>query len=199
MDAVRIRPYRASDEQQWLRCRVLSFLGSAYFDDVRREKERYANPAIELVAEENGQIVGLIDVECEQVPGTVCEDRPGLGGMIWHLAVHPDHQRRGIATALLHQTERLAADIDLVRFEAWTRDDEHVRAWYESRGFARVYSYLHVYVEHEEGLRDLFPVAEGIRPVKLFAHYVGEDRDEVRAHFARVHDCVLYERRFGPA
>jgi ribosomal protein S18 acetylase RimI-like enzyme len=193
-----IRPYRASDEGSWLRCRVLSFLGSAYFDDVRQEKERYDNPSIELIAEEDGEIVGLIDVECEQEPGTVCEDRPGLGGMIWHLAVHPDYQRHGVATALLAEAERLAAARGLVRFEAWTRDDAHVQAWYEARGFVQLDSYLHVYVEHGEGLRDLFPVADGIRPIKLFAHYVGENRDEVKARFARVHDCVLYERRFGP-
>jgi hypothetical protein len=29
--------------------------------------------------------------------------------------------------------------------------------------------------------------------VKVFAHYVGEERDEIRRRFARVHDCVLYE------
>lgn len=192
-----IRPYRDEDEESWLRCRALSFLGSAYFDDVRQEKERYANPALELVAEEDGEVVGLIDVECELEPGTVCEDRPGLGGMIWHLAVHPDYQRRGVATALLVEAERLAAARSLVRFEAWTRDDAHVQAWYESHGFEQIYAYLHVYVELGEGLRDLFPVAEGIRPVKLFAHYTGDDREAVRQRFARVHDCVLYERRFG--
>ena len=194
-----IRPYCDGDEESWLRCRVLAFLGSAYFDDVRRDKEQYANPAIELVADEDGDVVGLIDVECELEPGTVCEDRPGLGGMIWHLAVHPDHQRRGVAGALLTEAERLAAERGIVRFEAWTRDDAHVHAWYESHAFVQVSSYLHVYVELDEGLRDLFPIADGIRPVKLFAHYLGDDRDAVRARFARVHNCVLYERRFSPS
>jgi ribosomal protein S18 acetylase RimI-like enzyme len=194
---LRIRPYEAADEEGWLRCRVLSFLGSAYFDDVRQEKERYANPAIELVAEEGGEIVGLVDVECELEPGTVCEARPGLGGMIWHLAVHPDHQRHGVAAALVDEAERLTSERGVARFEAWTRDDPHVQRWYESHGFERVYSYLHVYVEPAEGLRDLFPIADGIRPIKLFAHYTGDDPDAVRRRFARVHDCVLYERRFA--
>ena len=194
MSGFAVRRYRVEDETGWVRCRALSFLTSAFFDDVRREKEHYARPAIELVAESGDGIVGLLDVECEEEPGTVCSSRPGLGGMIWHLAVHPDHQRRGIGKALLREAERPATNRGLVRFEAWTRDDEHAQAWYESNGFAQVESYLHVYVELDEGLRELFPVTDGLRPVKLFAHYTGEQREEIRARYARVHDCVLYER-----
>jgi ribosomal protein S18 acetylase RimI-like enzyme len=195
--AVRVRPYRDGDERGWVVCRVLSFLDSTFFDDVRTAKERYEHPAIELVAEREDEIVGLIDVECEVEPGSVCEDRPGLGGMIWHLAVHPDHRRHGVATALLREAERQAAGHDLVRFEAWTRDDPEARAWYEARGFDVVLSYLHVYVELAEGLRDLFPTtSDGLRPVRVFAHYLGEDQEGVRRRFSRVHEDVLYERRF---
>ncbi len=199
MDApVTIRAYRDHDERGWVVCRVLSFLDSAFFDDVRRSKEHYAHPAIELVAERNGDIVGLLDAECEVEPGTVCEARPGLGAMIWHLAVHPDHQRGGIATELLREAERRARERGIVRFEAWTRDDPGARTWYESRGFELVDGYLHVYVELNEGLRELFPAtADGIRPVKVFAHYLGDDRDGMRQRFARVHDDVLYELRFS--
>ena len=191
-----VRPYDDRDEQGWLRCRVLSFLTTAFYDAVHREREHYEHPAIELVAERDGEIVGLIDVECEEAPGTVCSARPGLAGMIWHVAVHPDHQRRGIATALLREAQERAAERGLVRLEAWTRDDAHVQAWYESRGFVQVESYLHVYVELHEGLRELFPITEGLRPVKLFAHYTSDGRDEVRQRFDRVHDCVLYELRY---
>jgi ribosomal protein S18 acetylase RimI-like enzyme len=198
MSELKIRPYEASDERGWVVCRVLSFLDSAFFDDVRRAKEHYRHPAIELVGVRGAEIVGLIDVECEEVPGEVCDDRPGLGAMIWHLAVHPDHQRQGLATALLCEARRLASERGISRFEAWTRDDPATRAWYESRGFERLHSYLHVYVELDEGLREEFPVTpDGLRPVRLFAHYVGEDREAVRRRFARVHDDALYELRFS--
>lgn len=196
-DELVIRPYEESDERGWVICRVLSFLDSAFFDDVRQAKEHYQNPAIELVAARGGEIVGLIDVECEEVSGTVCEDRPGLAGMIWHLAVHPDHQRQGVATELLEEAQRLARARGVVRFEAWTRDDLGTRAWYESMGFEPVSSYLHVYVELHEGLREQFPITkEGIRPVKVFAHYIGDDPEAIRQRFARVHDEVLFESRF---
>jgi hypothetical protein len=32
--------------------------------------------------------------------------------------------------------------------------------------------------------------------VKVFAHYVGDDRDGMRNRFSRVHDDALYEFRF---
>lgn len=190
-----IRSYRDEDERGWVVCRVLSFLDTAFFDDVRREKERYEHDAIELVAEADGEVVGLIDVECESEPGTICEDRPDRGGMIWHIAVHPDHRRRGIATSLLEEAAAEARGLGLARLEAWTRDDSAARAWYEARGFELVQSYLHVYVEMDEGLRGLFPVTEdGLRPVRVFAHHVG-DPEAMRARFRRVHEDVLYERR----
>lgn len=198
MSELKIRPYEASDERGWVVCRVLSFLDSAFFDDVLQAKAHYQHPAIELVAVRGDEIVGLIDVECEEVPGEVCDGRPGLGAMIWHLAVHPDHQRQGLATALLREALKLARGRGITRLEAWTRDDSAARAWYEARGFGRVRSYLHVYVELDEGLREEFPITpDGLRPVKLFAHYLGDDREAVRRRFARVHDDALYELRFS--
>jgi ribosomal protein S18 acetylase RimI-like enzyme len=191
-----IRPYVAADEVGWLQCRLLSFFGSAFYDDVVREKERYERPAIELVADVGGEIIGLIDVECEEQAGTVCFDRPGLGGMIWHVAVHPEHQRRGIAADLVAGAERYARERGVVRLEAWTRDDPHVQAWYESLGFAQVSSYLHVYLERDEGLRNITFEDGKLKLVKAFAHYTGDEPDAIRKRFRRVHDCVHYERKF---
>src|SRR4051794_5572322 len=123
-----IRPYTDADEEGWLRCSVLSFLHTAYFDSVFRRKARYAHRAIELVAERDGHIVGVIDVECEETPGAVCStddvgDAARLGGMMWHLAVHPDLQRRGIAGLLLREAQQRANQWGVRYFEAWTRDD----------------------------------------------------------------------------
>lgn len=184
---VTVRGYEPADEVGWVRCRVLAFLGSAFWDVVEREKERYERAAIELVADDDGVIVGLLDVECESA---ALADRPGVGGMIWHLAVHPDQQRLGIASALLEEAERRAHARGLERLEAWTRDDAHVQRWYESHGFVRIDGYLHVYLERD----DLRQFDTELRLVKAFAHYTGDRPDEIRRQYTRVHDDVLYEK-----
>jgi GNAT superfamily N-acetyltransferase len=187
-----IRPYEERDERAWLRCRLLAFFDSAFFDAVEREKQRYDRPAIELVAEEEGEVIGLLDLECDS---DGLADRPGRGGMIWHLATHPDWQRRGVASTLLAEAERGARGHGLLRLEAWTRDDAHVQRWYDHHGFSQIDSYLHVYLERD----DLQAFDGELRLVKAFAHYTGAEREKIRGLYKRVHDDVLYEKRLGAA
>lgn len=59
-------------------------------------------------------------VEYEKEEKTVCSRGEGLGGMIWHIAVHPDYYRQGIAEKLLQVAEKRALDLGLNRFKAWT-------------------------------------------------------------------------------
>jgi ribosomal protein S18 acetylase RimI-like enzyme len=205
-----IRPYAPEDETGWLRCRVLSFLDSAYFDDVAREKTRYTNPAIELVAECStgiagnatamaggaaDMIAGFIDIECEETPGTVCSARPGLAGMIWNLGVHPDHRGRGLASGLLRNAAGRARERGITRLEAWTRGDPEVLAWYKARGFKLIDTYLHVYLDYDEAGQVLKSYLPGLRPVKVFSHFSADPARfaEIRQRFKRVHDCNLLE------
>ena len=189
-----IRSYEDADEPGWVRCRVLGFLDSAFFDDVRREKEHYDGPAIELVAVADDMVVGLLDVELEPAPGTLWETE-ARGGVIWHVAVHPDYRRRGIGSALVERALELAHDAGLEIVQAWTRDDPWVQAWYEACGFRKRYSYLHVYVQPDEARGEVTMRTAGLKPVLAFAHYTeSSDMDEVRRRFKRTHDDVLYER-----
>ncbi|ALC85471.1 GNAT family acetyltransferase [Bacillus sp. FJAT-22090] len=189
-----IREYNDSDETGWVRCRTLSFLNTAYFDNVLNKKEIYENPAIELVAELNGQIVGLIDVEYEKEEKTVCSRGEGLGGMIWHIAVHPDYYRQGIGEQLLQEAEKRAIDLSLNRFEAWTRDDFWVQNWYEKMLFNKVDSYYHIYFEGNEMKNRIQNTIPKLYLVNTFAHYVGEEIEQFKTTNQRIYECVCYEK-----
>ncbi|SET50458.1 Ribosomal protein S18 acetylase RimI [Oceanobacillus limi] len=178
---MRIREYQSTDEKGWLRCRVLSFLDTAYYDNVLTQKETYENPSIELVTIEDGMVVGLIDIEYEQEERTVCSQGVGLGGMIWHIAVHPDYGRQGIGSELLFAAEEVAKRKGLNRLEAWTRNDEWVNNWYEKNNFHKIDSYLHVYMEGSQELKDsLKSEIPSLYPVQAFAHYTGKEKDSIK-------------------
>jgi len=193
--SMEIRSYQVENEIGWVRCRVLSFLDTAYFDNVFQKKEVYENPAIELVAVENGQIVGLLDIEYEVRERTVCSRGIGLGGMIWHIAVHPDFRRKGIATKLLKEAEKIAALKGLNRLEAWTRDDAWVNKWYVNSGFKNVESYLHVFIDGDSELQGAIKSElPDLLPVQAFAHYIGEENEQIKNRFKRVYECNCYEK-----
>jgi len=189
-----IRKYESRDEIGWIRCRVLSFLDTAYYDNVLKEKETYEHPSIELIAEIDHQIVGLLDIEYETAAGTVCSDEKLRSGMIWHLAVHPDHQRKGIAYQLLNTAKEILKGKNIERIEAWTRDDKWVNEWYESQAFYKKSSYYHVYMEGDQELNEWTEsTIPKLYPISTFAHYVGGDIEMIKQKFNRVHEYVMFE------
>ncbi len=126
-----IRAYRPEDEQQWLQCRVLSFMDTAYATDVLTQKETYPHPSLSLVAEDNGQIVGLIDLELDCNDLTLAQS----GAMIWHMAVLPEYRRQGTGRRLWEK-----ARTELIRrgvrwCELWTQEDQAANRFYQAMGF----------------------------------------------------------------
>jgi ribosomal protein S18 acetylase RimI-like enzyme len=181
---VAIRNYEPSDEQAWLRCRVLSFLATAYFDDVMPAKKSPVLGA-ELVAEDTGAIVGLVDLFAE-----------GRVATIDTIAVHPDHQRRGIGTRLLAQACERAQGLGATTIEAWTRDDEPTLRWYRSHFPIESDHYLHVYADcyaRAGEPADAAQCSPDFDLIKVFLHADLDREAEMRARFTRVHVC----RRFS--
>lgn len=132
---MQIRTYRKDDEQAWVKCRVLSFLNSSYRNDVKTEKETYRGDAIELVAEEDGLIVGFIDVELRSKELT---KNLATGAMIWNLGVLPEYRKQGIAQKLwnLVKEQLLVSGINYV--ELWTQEDIPANGFYQNNGFELV-------------------------------------------------------------
>jgi ribosomal protein S18 acetylase RimI-like enzyme len=194
---MKIRLYNSKlkgEELSWVRCRVLSFLDSAYFDDVKRTKEKYENPAIELVAEIDNKIVGLIDVEFEKNIGDVAYKSDNLGAVIWHLAVLPEYRNQGIASNLLKSAIEILHKNNIEILQAWTRDDKWVLKWYKSQNFKWKESYLHVFAEDNECDEISKSQIPKLYICTTFAHYVGEEEEKIKKQFKRVHQCNLFER-----
>ena len=187
MPSYTIRDYAPDDEKSWLRCRVLGFLDTAYYDSVERVKPPISIPGFELVAVgEDGTVAGLLDVSVDGELATVET-----------VAVHPDHRRRGLGRALLAEATARAAATSATTLDAWTRDDPDTLTWYRAMGFAESDHYLHVYAnsytDHAEPKRAIAERRPDLRPVILFLHAKLAEETRLRKEFARVHVC----RRFA--
>jgi GNAT superfamily N-acetyltransferase len=184
-----IREYIESDEPSWLRCRVLSFLGTAYFDDVVTTRSAIPGPGFGLVAiEPDGTVIGIMDVSVE-----------GQLATIETAAVHPDHQHRGIGRDLLARAGRRVRELGVPILEAWTRDDPDTLRWYRAMGFIEGEHYLHVYASYRadpgEPDRAIGQRRPGLRPISAFLHANLRDERELREQFTRVHVCRRFTKQ----
>jgi N-acetylglutamate synthase-like GNAT family acetyltransferase len=183
---VEVRNYEPADEQSWLRCRVLSFLGTAYFDDVVTVKQSPAAGA-ELIAMESGSVVGVLDLSVDGALATIDT-----------IAVHPDHQHRGIGTRLFELACVRAATLGADTIDAWTRDDVATLSWYRTCGFSESSHYLHVYADHYVSADEPVNAVRsrpGLEPIKVFLHAALDQETEMRRKFSRVHVCRRFARK----
>jgi ribosomal protein S18 acetylase RimI-like enzyme len=172
-----VRDYASADETSWLRCRVLAFLDTNYYDDVAIVKPS-REAGLELVATIGDQVIGLLDVSVT-----------GSESTIETIAIHPDHRRLGVGQQLLKEIcdrlkERGAAQVD-----AWTRDDEGTLAWYLSQGFKQEMRYLHVYASTPAEAALAFGTHPSLTPCAGFFHAWEEHEDALRKQFSRVYSC----------
>ncbi len=188
-----IRPYNLSDEESWLKCRLVSFHDSAYYDDVYTKKPIFDNLSLELVAERNGEIIGILDVEKDNKDGSICYCKSGIGAMIWTIAVLPKYRRFGIARTFVLKAKDWAQSKDIDFIEAWTRDDKWVLDWYESMGFSRFHSYWHIYFKGANA-KSLFECNDkDIAPQSVFAHSDKDPKTIDQNKIDRFYKCSGYK------
>ncbi len=191
-----IRDYKKTDEQAWLKCRLLSFYDSSYAEDIIYKKPVYFNSTIDLVAVENEKIVGFIEVEIEEEVGDACYLDTTVGGVVWNIGVLPEYRRNKIANKLLNAAILKAKNLNITRFEAWTQDDQPANKWYEKNGFKFIKSYLNVYATHSECLKnDLINDNIGeIFAVRNLNFEVPINRKtEILEKYSKVNEVKLYE------
>ena len=188
-----IRPYNSSDEENWLKCRLVSFHDSAYYDDVYTKKPTFDNPSLELVAEINGQIIGILDLEKDNKDGSICYCNSGSGAMVWTISVLPDYRRFRIASQLILKAVDWARSKDIDFIEAWTRDDKWVLDWYESVGFSRFHSYWHIYFKGDNAKALFESNDKDISPQSVFAHSNKDPKTLDQNKIDRFYKCSGYK------
>lgn len=167
---VTVRDYEPADEPSWLRCRVLAFLATSHYDDVWPYRRR---TDLELVAADGDVVIGLLDVSV-----------PGAEAAIDTVAVHPDHQGRGVATALLAEALRRLERCRVRTLVATTREP----GWFARNGFVEAGRHLHVYASADE-VGTVLSAKYGLEPVGAVLHARIERETELRQRFERVHVC----------
>ena len=188
-----IRSYNSSDEEGWLKCRLVSFHDSAYYDDVYTKKPIFDNSSLELVAEIDGKIVGVLDLEKDNKDGTICYCKSGLGAMVWTIAVLPDYRRFRIASQLILKAVDWARSKDIDFIEAWTRDDKWVLNWYESVGFSRFHSYWHIYFKGNNAKSLFRSNDKDIALQSVFAHSDKNPKTLDQNKIDRFYKCSGYK------
>ena len=188
-----IRKYKPSDEKRWLDCRLIAFYDTAYYDDVYISKPIFNNISLELVAEVNSEIVGILDLEIDDNNGSFCYSKSGKGAMIWTIAVLSNYRRCGIARKLVLKAMDWSKSNDINYIEAWTRDDKWVIKWYESLGFNRFHSYWHIYFKGDN-VKSLFKSKDkDIAPQSVFSHSDKDPRTLEQNKIDRFYKCSGYK------
>jgi ribosomal protein S18 acetylase RimI-like enzyme len=180
-----VRDYTPTDETPWLRCRVLAFLDTTYYDDVATAKPQ-REAGLELVAVDGDELIGLVDASVT-----------GSEATIETIAVHPDHRRMGVAQGLLDEICGRLQARGATQVDAWTRDDEGTLAWYRSQGFEQQMRYLHVYASDPDEAGRAFGLRPDLMPRTGFFHAWTDHEDALRNEFDRVYSCRQFVKPFG--
>lgn len=181
---MKIKQYEKKYEKSWLHCRLLSFLETAYYDDVYTNVPTYEEKnSLQLIAVENEQVIGLIDVVWDSTTSKKTSFGEGNGAVIEHLAVHPAFQGRGIAQQLYAAVAQTLADNGLHFIEVWTRDDVGANQFYQKQGFEVASQYFHVYGKKQQETEPTL--------VSGFYHVL-EQEQLAQYDSARVYPCYGY-------
>lgn len=160
--------YRSEYEEGWLRCRVLAYLHTSMYEDVEISKPTFeGRPSIELIAIQDGIVIGLLDMVLDTPDLKTSLLEEGLGAFLKVIAVHPDYQSKGIGRQLYNAAIKELEKRPIEFIELYTRDDEQANNFYKKLGFElRLETYDVFGVEK----RLIKPISiEGIKDKKLIA------------------------------
>lgn len=121
-----IRPFTVNNTetvvQLWHLCDLVRPWNDPYLDIQRK-----------LSTQAELFLVATID---EQVVGTAMVGYEGHRAWVYYLAVHPEHQKKGIGQALMQKAEALLIDLACPKIQLLVRkSNASVIAFYEAQGY----------------------------------------------------------------
>ncbi|WP_262315696.1 GNAT family N-acetyltransferase [Lacticaseibacillus parakribbianus] len=142
-----IRPYQPSDAAAWLAVRAESYSRSQFNDQIEPVREQYPEAdfgyasVVELVAELDGRLVGLIDAgvfNADRTQGDLYVQNLGTGSYIEVVAVAPATQGQGVGRALLTACLAALRERGAAFVEIFTRSDEPANRLYQGIGAVEI-------------------------------------------------------------
>lgn len=172
---MKIIKYTPEYEESWLRCRVLAYLHTSLYEDVETSKPTFdGRPSIELIAVEGDTVVGLLDMVLDTEELNTSFLAKGLGAFLKVIAVHPDHQSKGIGLSLFNTALKELEGTPIEFIELYTRDDEQANNFYKKLGFELLLETYDVFGVEKSISKDV--IITGIENKQLKAKT--EDDDE---------------------
>lgn len=176
----------------------MAFLDCSYYNDVKTEKEKYEQPSICLVAEDDGKMVGFIDVELDSADLT-CNGSE-RGAIVWNLGVLPEYRKNGVAAQLWNTAKQQLAGLGIHYCELWTQEDIPANRFYLSQGFQLEESqtWIRCYAEGKNCrvLLDGDKVGKIYGPEELVFDAAIERKEELKTLCHRIDEVRLYSIRY---
>ena len=169
--------YNLEYEKNWLECLKEAFYSSPYYDTLLQVKPRYENPSIELIALDQTELIGFLDIEIVPQEEQFCfNDEENVEcGQLSLIGVHPDYRRRGAATKLLKTAiKRLCNEYQINRLEIFFREDPMILSWVESVGFQECANFYEITLTDDFFEKYDIELPFGINP-SLLIGFVDQD------------------------
>jgi ribosomal protein S18 acetylase RimI-like enzyme len=124
---IAIREYQAADRDEWMRVHAIILTMSHAWNYSIQERPEYERDSVRLVALDGDRIVGLMDVEIEDEPGTLCLLKDSIGGYVLEFGRLPEYKGRRIGSMLIETARERLPDKGVTRMEFWTQDRDAER------------------------------------------------------------------------
>ncbi len=202
MSDIVIRPYRPEDESEWMKVHAQLLMISHAWNYAIQERPRYDGyQSTLLVAECDGRIVGLTDVQYENEPGELCLLDDSRGGYVLEFGRLPEFSGHNLGQRLIESTAEDARRQGFNRLEYWTQDRKAQR-FYARLGMTVIGRHYRFRMKAPQSVEtDLGSAGIGIE--YIYGVCSTEDWPRIRREYDIItrpplepHLCIGYEIRF---